>query len=59
MHEPDFWTSHAEAMEMSIEGQRLIALEFAELLRDLWRWSVSSLDTALRELGRRWHLPPI
>ncbi len=27
MYEPDFWTSSAEAMELSIEGNRLIARE--------------------------------
>jgi len=36
MHDSDFWTQSAEAMELSIEGRRLIAQEIAELARDLW-----------------------
>jgi hypothetical protein len=36
MHEPDFWTNNAEALELSIEGNRLIARELAELVRDGW-----------------------
>lgn len=37
MHEPDFWTQSAEAMELSIEGNRLIARELGELMRGMWR----------------------
>lgn len=43
MHEPDFWTQTADAMEMSIEGNRLIAREIADLCRDLWRRVMRSL----------------
>jgi hypothetical protein len=59
MHEPDFWTNCAEAMEMSIEGNRLIAHEIADLFRGLWQRSVRSLDVAIRGLGQHRHLPPV
>jgi hypothetical protein len=59
MHEPDFWTDCAEAMELSIEGNRLIAREIADLLRGLWQRSVRSLDGAIRGLGQHRHLPPV
>ena len=37
MHEPDFWTGLADAMEQSIEGNRMIARELGDLARDLLR----------------------
>ncbi len=45
MSEPDFWTQSAEAMELTVEGNRLIAQEVAAFARDLGigsvvRWSV-------------------
>ena len=59
MHEPDFWTHHAEAMEMSIEGNRLIAREIAEFFHSVWQRSVRSLDAMIRGLGQHRHLPPV
>jgi hypothetical protein len=59
MREPDFWTSYAEAMEMSIEGNRLIAREVGDLIRGLWQRSVRSLDGMIRGSGQHRHLPPI
>jgi hypothetical protein len=59
MHEPDFWTNCAEAMEMSIEGNRLIAREIAELARGLWQRCARSLDGFARGPGQHRHLPPV
>jgi hypothetical protein len=59
MYEPDFWTSSAEAMELSIEGNRLIAREIADLLRGLWQRTLRSLDGAIRGIGQHGHLPPV
>jgi hypothetical protein len=57
MHEPDFWTQSAEAMELTIEGNRLIAQEIAALVRDLWHRVGRALATQLSAQHR--HLPPI
>lgn len=59
MHEPDFWTSYVDAMELSIEGNRLIAREIADLFHGLWQRSIRSLDGMIRSLGQHRHLPPI
>lgn len=37
MMNADFWTDRAEAIELTIEGNRLIALELLELFRHLGR----------------------
>lgn len=37
MSAPDFWTSDAEAMELTMAGTRLIVREISEYLADLWR----------------------
>jgi hypothetical protein len=57
VYEPDFWTQSAEAMEQTIEGNRLIAQEISELLRDLVR-RVGSAVTGYFSAHHR-HLPPI
>jgi hypothetical protein len=57
MHEPDFWTRSAEAMELAIEGNRLIAQEITQLVRDLWHRLGRSL-VAMTSAEPR-HLPPI
>jgi hypothetical protein len=59
MYEHGFWDGCAEAMELSIEGNRLIAQELTEGLRNLWRRATHWLDDSLRGLGQRRHLPPI
>ena len=59
MHEPDFWTNQAEAMEMSIEGNRLIAQEIADLARNLWHRAVHSFDGLVRRSGQYHQLPPV
>jgi hypothetical protein len=57
MHEPDFWTQSAEAMELTIEGNRLIAQEIAALARNLWHRVTHSLVAMLSAEHRQ--LPPI
>jgi hypothetical protein len=57
MHGPDFWTQSAEAMEITIEGNRLIAQEVAALARDLWQRMSRGLAGYLSAEHR--HLPPI
>jgi hypothetical protein len=57
MHEPDFWTQTAEAMELTIEGNRLIAQEIAALVRDLWHRVGNALAAELSAEHR--NLPPI
>jgi hypothetical protein len=59
MHEPDFWTNCAEAMELSIEGERLIAREIADLARDLWHRMGRSAGGLLQNLTQHRHLPPV
>jgi hypothetical protein len=59
MHEPDFWTNNAEAMEMTIEGNRLLAREIADMARGLWQRMVRGLDAAIQTLGHHRHQPPI
>jgi hypothetical protein len=36
MHAPDFWTCDADAMELTIEGNRLIVREVSEWMRAAW-----------------------
>ena len=59
MKDPDFWSSYGEAMEMSVEGNRLIAQEVAALFRGLWRRTVHALDAAIHGVGQHRHLPPV
>lgn len=57
MHEPDFWTQSAEAMELTIEGNRLIAQEIAQLARDL-RHRIGRAIVGMLSAEHR-QLPPI
>lgn len=59
MNESNFWADYAEAMELSIEGNRLIAREIAELARAVWHAAVRSFDGMLHNLGQHRHLPPV
>jgi hypothetical protein len=59
MYEPDFWARSAEAMELSIEGNRLIAHEIAGLVRRLWQRAMHGLDRMLASWGQHGHLPPV
>jgi hypothetical protein len=53
MPKPDFWTQSAEAMELTIEGNRLIA----QWALDLWHRLGNLLVAALNAEQR--HLPPV
>jgi hypothetical protein len=57
MQKPDFWTAWADAMELSIQGNRLIARDIGELARDLWRRLGRALS-AMVHIERR-HRPPV
>jgi hypothetical protein len=59
MRESDFWNNYAEAMELSIEGNRLIAREIADLLRGLWQRAARALDGMTNGTGQHRHLPPV
>jgi hypothetical protein len=59
MYEHGYWADCAEAMELSIEGNRLIAQEIGAGARKLWRRVMQWLDDSLHGLGQRRHLPPI
>ncbi len=59
MHEPDFWTHSADAMELSIEGNRLIARELTELARRFWQRITASFDGVIEGMGQHPHLPPM
>jgi hypothetical protein len=59
MHKSDFWTSYAEAMELSLEGNRLISREITTLIGNLWQRSVRWLDGVIHGLGQHRHLPPV
>ncbi|HQT79200.1 MAG TPA: hypothetical protein PLD10_19270 [Rhodopila sp.] len=54
---PDFWAGSAEALELTIEGNRLLAAEMADLLRRAWRRYVR-LPGGLRRGPGRQPMPP-
>lgn len=37
MPEPDFWTTEAEAMELTLAGTRLIVREISDYAKQAWR----------------------
>jgi hypothetical protein len=57
MHEPDFWSQCAEAMELSIEGRRLIAEEAASAVRELWQGAMRKLAGLMHRAPERPELP--
>jgi hypothetical protein len=59
MNNGNFWSDYADAMELSVEGNRLIAQEIVELAGGLWNKAIRSLDRALQNVGQHPHLPPI
>jgi len=59
MHQIEVWTQSAEAMELIMEGNRLIATEIARGVQTFWRRAVGSLDGLLQGLGKHGHLPPV
>ncbi|HEY4175149.1 MAG TPA: hypothetical protein VGM42_19120 [Rhodopila sp.] len=59
MSKGNFWADYADSMELSVEGNRLIAQEIVDLGRGLWQRAVRSIDRALQNVGQHPHLPPI
>jgi hypothetical protein len=59
MNESNFWANYAESMELSIEGNRLIAQEITDFARTIWNRAARSLDEMLQSVGQHRHLPPI
>jgi hypothetical protein len=61
-HQPDaqqdHWETFAVAMELSIEGHRLIAEEIGFELKLLWRAATSRLRELMETLPRRRPSPP-
>ena len=57
MQNPDFWTQSGQAMELTIEGNRLIAQAIAERARDLWHRLGNALAGPWATESR--HLPPV
>jgi hypothetical protein len=58
VHE-DHWEAFAVAMELTIEGHRLIAEEIGFELKLLWRGATSWLREVIEMLPRRRSSPPI
>jgi hypothetical protein len=57
MHKPDFWTESADAMELTVEGERLITEAIIKMARDL-RYRLGRAMVAMLSNENR-HLPPI
>ena len=57
MHKSDFWTESADAMELTVEGERLITQAIVKMARDLRDRLRRALVTMLSAENR--HLPPV
>ena len=57
MHKTDFWTESADAMELTVEGERLITQAIVKMARDL-RYRLGRAVVAMLSNENR-HLPPI
>jgi hypothetical protein len=55
----DHWESFAVAMELTIEGHRLIAEEIGFELKLLWRGAATWLHEVVENLPRRRSSPPV
>jgi hypothetical protein len=55
----DHWDVYAEAMDLTIEGHRLIAQEIIYEVTLLWRGTVSWVRGAVAAAPRRGSSPPI
>lgn len=53
MHEPDLWASYGEAMQMSLQGNRVIAQELAAMVSDLWKKAMHAFEGLLHGLGQQ------
>lgn len=59
MDQPSHWDDCAEAMELTLEGNRLIALEVAGYLRSAWQAVIGWLDATARVNATTHRLPPL
>jgi hypothetical protein len=57
MQKPDFWTESADAMELTVEGERLITQATVRMARDL-RYRLGRALVAMLSAETR-HLPPV
>jgi len=57
--EPDHWEMYAEAMDLTIEGHRLIAQEIVYEVKALWRGVVSRLRGLAGMAPGRRSIPPV
>ena len=58
MRERSDWDDCAEAMELTIEGNRLIVSEIAACIRDEWRAAMRWIAECLHRLPHARHSPP-
>jgi hypothetical protein len=58
MFEQNYWADCAEAMELAVEGNRLIMQDLAAGSRRLWQRFTEWLDRG-RHSPHRPHLPPV
>ncbi len=58
MHPTEFWTTSADALEMSIEGNRLIAQQIADFAGSCWHQVTRSWHSLIHGHGHHRHLPP-
>ncbi len=57
MQKPDFCTESADAMELTVEGERLITQAIVKMARDL-RYRLGRALVAMLSAENR-HLPPV
>ncbi len=55
MNEPDIWTSYGEAMELRVEGNRLIANQIGTWVRGLWRRAIGAIESVSPRADARPH----
>jgi hypothetical protein len=57
MNKTEFWTESADAMELAVEGERLITQAIVQMARDL-RYRLGRALVAMLNAENR-HLPPV
>jgi hypothetical protein len=57
MNKADLWTESADAMELTVEGERLITQAIVKMARDLRHRAGRALAAMLSAENR--HLPPV
>ncbi len=59
MRERSYWDDCAEAMELTIEGNRLIVGEIAECIREQWHAAMHRVAEIVHRVPNARHLPPV